>query len=426
MRPVLFLLMHVAYSLQVRPLSKPKNYPLLAGAVPASATGATAPRSNVIHSNNLIGFEPPVPQNTPMKPQTLTALKPPVYEYGFPVVNVRYTYPPTAVDGRRRLAVAQRQAQILDNSAILEARIMKDFSNLMKHIGMQEQIVKLFSSIPWSSRTRIQETLLRKLSQDIPEVPPMSSFLEEHPQINVAVEDNSAEFVSGFVDSMRTDQALRHLQEIQRSQTKNRGKILDILKLNMKIFDLVMQYLRVPMMGASQQVKKTKPIAFIQQSPQASVQSPVYPPVPPTPVPGWYSNGTNVSVAGPVESGVQIPLGMDFPYYMKLRSRVMEGGAQGAKALAALIDLWNDQEGAKDAIRRTMVGIDCKMLMMSPKTPDYLKNLAGTLLTLISGIPAGSSVPDFTSGSYGHVNIVVPRPSRVYAADKEIALAEET
>ena len=70
--------------------------------------------------------------------------------------------------------------------------------------------------------------------------------------------------------------------------------------------------------------------------------------------------------------------------------------------------------------------MDCKMLMMSPKTADYVKNLAGSLLTLMSGIPAGSSVPDFTSGSYGHVNVIVPRPSRVYAADKEIALLEDT
>jgi hypothetical protein len=100
----------------------------------------------------------------------------------------------------------------------------------------------------------------------------------------------------------------------------------------------------------------------------------------------------------------------------------MEGGREGAKALATLIDLWNDNGGARDLIRRTMVLADCKLLMMSSKTPDYIKNLAGTLSTLITGIPSGSSVPDATSGSYGHVNVIVPRPSRVYLADKEIAL----
>jgi hypothetical protein len=70
-----------------------------------------------------------------------------------------------------------------------------------------------------------------------------------------------------------------------------------------------------------------------------------------------------------------------------------------------------------------MVLLDCRMLLMSPKTPDYVKNLAGTLITLASGIPIASSSPDFSTGSFGHVNIIVPRPSRVYGPDKQVALA---
>ena len=70
-----------------------------------------------------------------------------------------------------------------------------------------------------------------------------------------------------------------------------------------------------------------------------------------------------------------------------------------------------------------MVSLDCNALLMMKKTPDYVKNLAATLMSLISGLPVWSSVTDFTTGSNAHVNIVVPRPSRVYRSDKQIALA---
>jgi hypothetical protein len=109
--------------------------------------------------------------------------------------------------------------------------------------------------------------------------------------------------------------------------------------------------------------------------------------------------------------------------YMNVRSRVLQGGREGAKALAALIDLWNEKEGARGQLRATGVMADCRILLMDPRTPDYIKNLAGTLMTLMSGIPISAIVPDIMSGSYARVNIVIPRPKRVYLADKEIALS---
>jgi hypothetical protein len=409
---------HPVHSVQLRPLSKPQNFPLMPGMAPPPADPERIPGTSPID------FEPPIQFDFSLS-SLLSSPTPPPYESAFPVVNVRYTFPPTAVDSRRRLALASRQAQILDNAGILEARIMKDFATLMKHIGLQEEIARLFSRIPWSTRNQVQENLLRQLAEDIPETP-KSSFLEEQPQINIAVEDNGADF--SVADTMRPDQALNHMQEIQKSQSRNRGKILEILKLNVKIFNLVMDYLLAPMMKASK-----GGVSFIQQTPVAS--PPIAPApanltlAPPTPIPGWYSEKNKTRdqpVLPPAGPGMAVPMSLDFPFYMKLRARVMQAGAQGAQALATLIDLWNDQEGARDSIRRTMVGMDCKMLMMLPQTPDYVKNLAGSLLTLMSGIPSGSSVPDIKSGSYGHVNIVVPRPSRVYAADKEIALADES
>ena len=101
----------------------------------------------------------------------------------------------------------------------------------------------------------------------------------------------------------------------------------------------------------------------------------------------------------------------------------MEGGRSAGKALAGLVDLWNEHQGARESIRKSMVLIDCRLLLMNRKTPDYVKNLAGTLITLASGAPVAVSAPDFNSGSFGHVNIIIPRPSRVYLPDKQIALA---
>ena len=38
--------------------------------------------------------------------------------------------------------------------------------------------------------------------------------------------------------------------------------------------------------------------------------------------------------------------------------------------------------------------------------------LAGSVLTVVTGMPVVSEIADEKTGSYGRVNIVVPRPSR--------------
>ena len=57
-------------------------------------------------------------------------------------------------------------------------------------------------------------------------------------------------------------------------------------------------------------------------------------------------------------------------------------------------------------------------LMSRPETSDDLQRLAGSLITLNSDMPVTSEVSDDKSGSYGHVSIVLPRPSRVYRPDQ--------
>jgi len=471
--PLIFLV-HLGSS--TRPLSKPKNFPNrgpLSSAANQDNGGSSAggTLTSVATGNNPpFGYEerPPAGLLSSASSAVGTVVATPAYESSFPVFNVRFTYPPTVVDARRRLGLAERQDEILDNFFILEKRISRDLNDVMKHVSLQNKIVQKIASTPWSTRNGIQESFLKSLALAIPEVPPGSSFFqqaagvaatpaaparnmtdeieetppppgtppnpEEYPQINIAVEDNSADFVPR--GSMSPNRALKYMQEIQQSVSENRGMAIVILEQNLKIFELLESYLEKPMRNAA----AGRPVvSFLQQL----IPDPL-----PTVPPGWYSENvtapstplTGVKTAGkPVNTTVSInssispagsssyspPMGIAFPFYMRLRGRVMEGGREGAKALATLINLWNDQAGARDAIRRTMVLVDCKLLMIMPNTPDYIKNLAGSLVTLMSGTPTGSSVTDEVSGSYGHVNVIVPRPSRVYAADKEIAIESD-
>merc|ERR1711972_210209 len=84
--------------------------------------------------------------------------------------------------------------------------------------------------------------------------------------------------------------------------------------------------------------------------------------------------------------------------------RVDAGGRKARAALIRLISLSAKQPSAK--------------LMKSATSSVELQRLAGSVLTLISGMPVTSELSDDKSGSDGVVNIVMPRPSRVYAPDK--------
>ena len=59
-------------------------------------------------------------------------------------------------------------------------------------------------------------------------------------------------------------------------------------------------------------------------------------------------------------------------------------------------------------------------LMSSEASSSALRGLAGSLITLLTDQPVTSTVADEATGSFGDVEIVLPRPSRVYAADKAL------
>ncbi|KAF8822546.1 hypothetical protein IE077_003505, partial [Cardiosporidium cionae] len=63
----------------------------------------------------------------------------------------------------------------------------------------------------------------------------------------------------------------------------------------------------------------------------------------------------------------------------------------------------------------------CQFLMQRESTPDRQRWETGSILTLITDLPVASEISDSKTGSFGHINVVLPRPSRVRQPDKEIA-----
>ena len=78
------------------------------------------------------------------------------------------------------------------------------------------------------------------------------------------------------------------------------------------------------------------------------------------------------------------------------------------------------EPGAKEAMKASGIEVVAAKLMSRPSTPADTSGLAGSLITLLTDMPVTSTVSDVKTGSYGHVNIVVPRPSRLYGADEAL------
>ena len=353
-------------------------------------------------------------------------------EKSFPVINIRFQYPPSLTDPRRMLALGRRQADMIDASSRTSGTIQMDVMELMRHISLQTSIATLLLKLPKDLFTKTQKYMLRMLANSIGET--TSSVLqlpeegvEDNPQINIAIEDNTDAFSSS--PEMTPSQGGKFITGLSRSWMSNRRLVIEILKVNFKRIELLYSFLKKKLNITADYVKKQRKAgakankakqgrrgSLMQQdieddSGEAMID-----------LDDWYESKNATSAAITSFAGTQID-GLEFPLIMALRGRVMEGGRNAAKALSGLIDLWNEHKGSRAAIRNSMVMMDCNALLMMKKTPDFVKNLAGTLMSLVSGLPVWAAVADFTTGSNAHVNIVIPRPSRVYRADKQIALA---
>ena len=103
-----------------------------------------------------------------------------------------------------------------------------------------------------------------------------------------------------------------------------------------------------------------------------------------------------------------------------LVSRVEAGGRKARDAVVRLIRETSEPD-AKDLMKAMGVQAAASRLMKSPTSSTELQRLAGSVLTLLTGVPVSSEISDDSSGSRGQVNIVIPRASRVYRSDKTIA-----
>ena len=107
----------------------------------------------------------------------------------------------------------------------------------------------------------------------------------------------------------------------------------------------------------------------------------------------------------------------------KLLQRVDAGGRTATKALTRLVSLTGDA-----VVRTAMIDAgavaSAEKLLKRPDTSEINVRLAGSLLTLLTGMPVTAEIADVQSGSDGRVDVVLPRPSRVYAPDEIVLQAE--
>jgi len=97
-------------------------------------------------------------------------------------------------------------------------------------------------------------------------------------------------------------------------------------------------------------------------------------------------------------------------------------GYSARKALIGLTNLVAEPDFKAAAVVNLKSGLmkALKEYMEDESTPDQMRTAAGSILTRITGLPVAVSSADVNSGSYGHVNIVLPSPSRVYQPDEVV------
>ena len=95
------------------------------------------------------------------------------------------------------------------------------------------------------------------------------------------------------------------------------------------------------------------------------------------------------------------------------------GGSKSRDALVGLIALAGEP-GAKQLMKSSGLQASAIRLMKSSFSSSELQRLAGSIITLLTDMPVSSEISEDSSGSSGYINIVVPRPSRVYGPDQTI------
>ncbi|UKK00559.2 hypothetical protein MACK_000633 [Theileria orientalis] len=105
---------------------------------------------------------------------------------------------------------------------------------------------------------------------------------------------------------------------------------------------------------------------------------------------------------------------------MSLNFRVLVGGRTAKEALVSLNTLASnpDNVGLIKTLGSTIV---MYITLMRELVGDESKALAGSVMTKLTDLPVASNVPDISTGGFGRVNVILPRPSRLHRADYDIA-----
>jgi len=92
----------------------------------------------------------------------------------------------------------------------------------------------------------------------------------------------------------------------------------------------------------------------------------------------------------------------------KLEGLLSAGNRAGLVGLLALMS--NDE--ARVSMSKSGIAAKARTFANLPSTSDYDRELAGSLITGITGEPVAFQISDANTGGYGHTNVIVPSPSR--------------
>ncbi|KOB61541.1 hypothetical protein PFHG_03292 [Plasmodium falciparum HB3] len=107
-----------------------------------------------------------------------------------------------------------------------------------------------------------------------------------------------------------------------------------------------------------------------------------------------------------------------------LTARVLAGGRLAVRALTRLKTLASSLEN-KQLMKSLGTPMATLILLQRESTSDRNRWLCGSILTLLTDLPVVSDLADVKTGSYGHVNVIMPRQSRVRNADRNILRLRE-
>ena len=102
-----------------------------------------------------------------------------------------------------------------------------------------------------------------------------------------------------------------------------------------------------------------------------------------------------------------------------LVAQVDAGGHTAKQALRELSALATDPAGRSVVVASGAVRA-AETLLKRPSTSSAVRGVAGSFLTLLSGMPVASSVADERTGGSASVDVIMPRPSRVYGAGNSV------